>query len=416
MRIAWQGPLAAEGGGAAYVGLQVLQGLRSLGVEVDCYTTRKPADMPAAVREDSGIVMHSKPARWEWNRWYSRDPLSAFVTGQSANGLAQLALARLIAEEHRRRPYDILYRFSQIELFGVRRLRSALPPIVVHPGVHAAGELAWHRREDALAARTEARQRRLAVRAMLIGRAARQRRDIRLVRRVISPSHVFASHLSCDYGIPLDHISVVPNPIDLHRFVPRPSLSSNGHNRPITLLFVSRLSVRKGVDLVVGLSRRLEDLAGQVRIEVIGNPTLWSDYGALLEDLNPAIAHYTGPLADGPLAEAYANADALIQPSKYEPFALTVGEALACGVPVVASDEVGATEGVDRGCCSVFRSGDLSAFEASVRALVARISNGAKPSMSRLARTEAQRLFSPERVAQGVVESLNAALCDGAKR
>jgi glycosyltransferase involved in cell wall biosynthesis len=342
--------------------------------------------------------------------------LSAFVTGQSANGIAQLALARLIAEEHDRRPYDILYRFSQIELFGVRKLRSELPPIVVHPGTHAAGELAWHRREDKLAARGEARPRRMAVRAMLVARAARQRRDVRLVRRVIAPSRVFASHLCTDYALPADRVSVVPNPIDLDRFMPIVNGSPNGHDRTLRLLFVSRLAVRKGVDLVVGLSHRLQDLKGTVRIEIIGDRTLWSDYRALLRDLNPAVASYAGPLDDAALAEAYAGADALIQPSKYEPFALTVGEALASGIPVVASDEVGASEDVDSGCCMVFKSGDLDAFEAAVRALVERIRTGSKGEISRLARAEAQRLFSPTRVTDGVVQSLEAALSSGVER
>ena len=93
------------------------------------------------------------------------------------------------------------------------------------------------------------------------------------------------------------------------------------------------------------------------------------------------------------LAAAYADADALIQPSKYEPFALTVGEALASGMPVVASDEVGAAEGIDPGCCTVFRSGDLDAFESAVRGLIGRLENGAKPAISQLARSEASGIF-----------------------
>jgi glycosyltransferase involved in cell wall biosynthesis len=251
---------------------------------------------------------------------------------------------------------------------------------------------------------------------MLMGRAARQRHDIRLVQHVIAPSHVFASHLAADYDIPLDRISVVPNPIDLKRFAPRRAVSVNGLERPVTLLFVSRLAVRKGVDLVVGLSHRLEDLAGKVQIKIIGDRSLWSDYRALLQDLNPAIGYYTGPVDTNRLAEVYADADALIQPSKYEPFALTVGEALASGIPVVASDEVGATEGIDSGCCTVFRSGDLGAFETAVRMAIARIGNGAKPALSELARSEAQRRFSSELVADRVAASLEVALSGGAAR
>lgn len=137
--------------------------------------------------------------------------------------MVQQRLVRLLAEEHARRPSDVVYQFSQIELFGIRPLLSALPPIVVHPEVHAAGELAWHSRERRLAARGETPQRRAIVRAMLTARALRQRRDIHLARRVIVPSHVFASHISSDCRFPRDRISVVPNPIDLNRFTPTPA-------------------------------------------------------------------------------------------------------------------------------------------------------------------------------------------------
>ena len=415
MRVAWQGPLGAEEGGVAYAGLQLVQGLRDIGVEVDCYMTADVADVPAALRRTDGVRLLCRPTRWEWDRWYSRTPLSAFVTGQAARGLAQRVLSQLVADEHARRPYDVLYQFSQIELFGVRSLKRALPPIVVHPEVHAAGELAWHRREAKLAARCETRQRRLGARALLAGRAARQRRDIQLARRVIAPSHVFAGHLASDYEIPLERISVVPNPIDLDRFAPA-FMSSNGRQRPVTLLFVSRLAVRKGVDLVVRLSHRLADLAGEVRIEVVGDRSLWSDYRALVADLHPAVGFYKGPLDAAGVVEAYAGADLVIQPSQYEPFALTVGEALASGIPVVASSEVGATEGVDRGCCTVFPAGDLDSFEAAVRGLVHRIRRGEGSGLSRLARAEARRLFSVERIAQQIVESLALAAGGGERR
>lgn len=411
-RIAWQGPVSANGGGVAYVGLQLIQGLRRRGVAVDCYMTGDGEDFPDVLREDCRVRLFCRPTHWEWERWYSRKPLSAFITGQTARAIAQRSLARTMAEQHAREPYDLLYQYSQIELFGIRKRRKALPPIVIHPEVHAAGELAWHRRERNLAARAESPQRRLTARAMLVGRAARQRHDIQLVRRVIAPSRVFACHIAADYGVSQDRISVVPNPIDLTRFAPRTDNSQNGACRPVRLLFVSRLAVRKGLDLVVGLSHRLSDLTGRARIEIIGEKSLWSDYRALLSDLHQGVGVYRGRLDANSLAAVYADADALIQPSKYEPFALTVGEALASGIPVVASDEVGAAEGIDSGCCTVFRSGDLDAFEAAVRGLIARLEGGAKPAISRLARSEAQRHFSTEHVADTVAESLERALAD----
>ena len=49
-----------------------------------------------------------------------------------------------------------------------------------------------------------------------------------------------------------------------------------------------------------------------------------------------------------------------------------MGEALACGVPVVATNEVGAAEHLDPSVCTVVPDGDLDALEAAVRAELAR--------------------------------------------
>jgi glycosyltransferase involved in cell wall biosynthesis len=167
------------------------------------------------------------------------------------------------------------------------------------------------------------------------------------------------------------------------------------------------MSVRKGVEMVVGLSHRLSDLAGRVRIRVVGDRTVWSDYRCLLEDLNPHIAVYQGGVPPEGLPDVYRAAHGLIQPSHYEPFGLTVAEALASGLPVVASDEVGASEGVDPRCCRTFPAGDLPAFEAAVRQLVDQIAGGAGAELRTLAREEAERLFSPETVVESLTRQLD---------
>jgi glycosyltransferase involved in cell wall biosynthesis len=389
------------------MGTQLLSVLPRVGTAVDAFFSATPDEIPDELREIEGLSITTLDLGWRAGRWYSSEPLTQFAGGQLIRALAQNRLVRQIAERHARSPYDALYQFSQLELFAVRRLRHALPPIVVHPEVHAAGELHWHRKERRLARDGESLARYTAVHAMLQARTLTQRRDLRYVKRVIAPSRMFAHLLAEDYGLSERELRVVPNPVDLERFHPdtgRPLTSG-----AITLLYVSRIAVRKGVELIVDLSNRLADLEGRVRLLVVGGHTLWSDYRRLLTRLNPSVAEYCGEVQPGALPALYRDAAALLQPSHYEPFALTVAEALASGVPVVVSDAVGAAEDVDGSCCRVFATGDPDAFEDAVRRLVRDLSNGNGVWLSQRARDEATRRFSPTDVARSVVKVLEDA-------
>jgi glycosyltransferase involved in cell wall biosynthesis len=410
MRIAWVGPTPSEHGGAPFVGTQLLLGLARAGVEVDCFIAARPEDLPRSLFAEERIGIHLAESGWRWGRWYSRTPMLSFFSGHFARARAQFSLAEEIARRHAERPYDVLYQFSQSEMVSLRRRARDLPPIVVHPSTHAAGELRWHRREAALSRRCEPLRKRALVRAMLIARAAVQRRDIHLAGRVLGVSALFARHLERDYAIPRERLGVVRNPIDLARFEPAPAPPAEG---PLELLYVSRMSARKGVEMIVDLSHRLADLEGRVRIRAIGGCTSWSDYRPLLADLHHGTAVYDDRLSPHELSLLYRRGAAVLQPSLYEPFALTVGEGLASGLPAVASDEVGAIDGLDPRVCRVFPAGDGDAFEREVRALVEELENGAGEGLREVARGEAERLFHVDVVTAELIDEL-ALACRGA--
>src|SRR5262249_40449031 len=159
-----------------------------------------------------------------------------------------------------------------------------------------------HWRERAISARCERRATFAVTHAYFAYRSRVQRRDVRDVAMLVAPSERFADHLVADYGVARSRLRVIPNPIDLERFspaaVPPPPT-------PVRLLFVSRLSVRKGFEQVVELSHRLADLAGRVRIDCLGGPSLFSNYAALRHELHPAIARHLGQRPVTELPELY---------------------------------------------------------------------------------------------------------------
>jgi glycosyltransferase involved in cell wall biosynthesis len=403
LRIAYLGPAPQQGGGVAGVAALLLDELLQLGHTIDCFVAGLDIRLPENLRERSGFTFVEGRSSFRYDLWYSRTELTKFVTGQAMRALAERRLAGELAVRHRAKPYDVVYQFSHIEVFRVGG-RHRTPPLVVHPETHAAGELRWLKLERALSRRCEPLHRRAAARGILGARTLMQQRHTKLASGFICPSRAFQRTLCRDYEIDPALTRVVPNPIDLTSFQPRPGLSRS--DGPIRVLYVSRLSVRKGVETVVELSRRLDDLAGSIVIHVIGGRTQWSDYSRLLDDLNLRVASYRGSISAEEMPALMAGSDLLIQPSKYEPFGLTVGEALASGLPVVVTDEVGAAEDVSSQCARVVPAGDVEALESEVRLLVTQIQSGQTAQLRGIARSEAERLFEPRNVAESVARAL----------
>lgn len=409
MRIAWLGPLPGSQGGVPSMATQQLIGLAEAGIEIEAFLgVGAERSMVSFAEGPPGLVLHPRPTRWRYGRWYSRTDMTKHVSGAAARSVQVRRIGADLIARHQQRPFDLVYQFSMPELFAVYGRRRRLPPVVVHPEVHAAGELRWHHRERALALSCESIQRHAAVRAMLATRSAVQRVDISHADLVIAPAARFAQLLRQDYGVAAECIRVVPNPIDVGRFVP-----GRGPDReqPRRVLFVSRIAVRKGVETVVELSHRIADLAGRVVIEVLGDRSLWSDYRPLLKGLHPGTAIAVGHIANRELCARLQGATLLLQPSHYEPFALTVAEALACGTPVLTSDEVGATEQVDARVAMRVAAGDPSAMEAALRGFLSAVDDpDAESRLRALARGEAERLFATDVVGGQLSGELEAFL------
>jgi glycosyltransferase involved in cell wall biosynthesis/GT2 family glycosyltransferase len=406
LRIAYVGPIPnPRAGGAPGVAGLLLESLAQRGASIDCYvaTSRETGDA-GALQSIEGIEFVTSFSRFGFERWYSHQRFAKMVGHQAATALARRRLASTLAARHRAVPYDVLYQFSNLESFGVPARSADRPPLVVHPSVHAAGELRWMRNERVLAAGLEGTRRPAAVRAWLQVRAARQRRDARRADRVLALSAAFRRDLVADYGLDPERVAVVPNCIDLDRFSPSLADPAVRDAAPATVLSVGRFTVRKGLEDVVALSHVLRDRKGEVEVAVVGAHSLWSDYSALLEDLDPVVGRRIGYVDRDEAARLMANALCLVQLSRYEPFGLTVAESLACGVPVIVTDAVGAAEGLGEDVARVVEAGDVVAVAAAVDELL-ELTGDERAFLAARCRAEAAR-FAPS----VVVELLEAEL------
>jgi glycosyltransferase involved in cell wall biosynthesis len=387
------------------VAADLLRGLADLGHRIDCFFPSSGHPLPADLAEHENLTFVWGTSTWKWNRWYSRSRLGAFASGLLARGRASIRLRGEIARRHVEEPYDLIYQFSSIETPAVPvRLRRSLP-LVIHPETHIAGELRRLIAERRLALRCQPAYVVALVATIMSVRALAQRRAIRRGRLLICISAVFRDHLVHDYGFPLANTVVIPNPVRIGRFTE----AAGPLGEPPRILVLGRISVRKGIDDVVAVARALLERDVDVRIRVLGNPSLWSDYTKLLEDLPAENGEYAGHIPAAEIPGELARSDILLQASTYEPFGLTVAEALAAGVPVVATSEVGAAEGVDRSVLTEVRPGDVPAMANAITAMIERLRRSSSDTRS-MAQSEARRLFASERVCEQVSDALEALL------
>ncbi|HTZ86798.1 MAG TPA: glycosyltransferase family 4 protein [Solirubrobacteraceae bacterium] len=408
LHIAWIGFAPTETGGVPGVATDLLHGLASLGHRIDCYFAGSAHALPPRLAGLETIDYVWGESRWREGRWYSRTRLTGLASHVLARSLGSLRLRGKLARRHREDPYDVVYQFANVENLALPGSVRRSVPLVMHPETHSAGELRFLIAERQLSFRCQPKRTFVLAVLVLALRSRIQRRKIRAAGLLVGISSVFRDHMVADYGYPSERTVVVPNPVRLERF----ALSERPVGEPATVLVLGRVAARKGVEDVVALAKLMLARGEDVRFRVVGGTSLWSNYLKLLEEMPAENSEYVGRVSSQQVPEEIAAADVLLQASKYEPFALTVAEALAAGVPVVGTTEVGAVEGVDRDVAAAVRPGDVEGLAQAISEMLAR-SRADRAALARLARGEAERLFAPAVVAKQISDALEALLAPG---
>jgi glycosyltransferase involved in cell wall biosynthesis len=130
------------------------------------------------------------------------------------------------------------------------------------------------------------------------------------------------------------------------------------------LLYVGRLSREKGLDLLPGLTERLQRAQLRHRLIIVGD-------GPMREALSDRCANavFTGTLSHAEVAVAMASADCFLFPSRTDTAGNVVLEAQASGLPVLVTDEGGPQENMIDGQTG-FVCRDLRAFSRRVSELI----------------------------------------------
>ncbi len=148
-----------------------------------------------------------------------------------------------------------------------------------------------------------------------------------------------------DAGVPGARILQIPNGIEVG---PLPALADRELHRPARVVFVGRLHQQKGVDLLLRAVARIRERRPEasIRFDVVGDGPLREELSALARDLDVASdVRFLGYRDD--VAAFLDRADAFVLPSRAEGISNALLEAMAVGLPVVASAVPGNTDMVE---------------------------------------------------------------------
>jgi glycosyltransferase involved in cell wall biosynthesis len=258
-----------------------------------------------------------------------------FIPVPLSGGLSRVLFNFQTRRQFRSHAFDI------VNAFGVGRGAS----VVTAQSCHAAG----------VDLQNAARRHRLVRRGVGLFDAAALNDERRLMtspetKLVIGVSNLVKDQLLRYYPLPSEKIRVIPNGIHVDGLSLSPDPEVRALDRrnagfgpfDFGLLFIGNEFDRKGLQTIIEAMGRVRD--EHLKLAVIGgdNPEMYRRRARelRLEHRIRFLGRMGGP-------EKYFHAaDALIHPAWYEPFGMVIIEAMAAGLPVIASASAGALEGL----------------------------------------------------------------------
>lgn len=169
----------------------------------------------------------------------------------------------------------------------------------------------------------------------------------------------FARDTMVNYGVEAKKVHVVNLGFDPKSFSAK-SLYNLQKDKPLRLLFVGTISKRKGIHLLFDAFNLLDN----VELTLVG-PI--SDAHEILE-ANKGKFTYHPFMHHEELSDKFREADLFVFPSYLDSWAMVVLECMACGTPVIVTENTGSKDAVLQGGGKVIPVDDVDAIIKSIKA------------------------------------------------
>jgi glycosyltransferase involved in cell wall biosynthesis len=197
-----------------------------------------------------------------------------------------------------------------------------------------------------------------------------------------SERQIFLEHHA---RIPSCQAVVVRNAVDLELFTPRKDTPPGDRDGSIRIGFAGQWSVGKGVPELLTAWSEVKGSFPSTQLCLAGGPKLWKrdeepagarESNTLVRDLErKGLVHLSGTIPRSKMPQFWNSVDIAVVPSLSESFGLVALEALACGVPVIATAVGGLKEVVVDGECGLLvPPGDAASLSSALRALISNTS------------------------------------------
>jgi glycosyltransferase involved in cell wall biosynthesis len=224
--------------------------------------------------------------------------------------------------------------------------------------------------------------------------------ESRILRAAAAVHYTSTQELTEAENLCIHHRGVmIPNPVSLELIKSRPRFANTNEQRK-GVLFLSRLDPKKGLDLLLPAFAEVRARFPEVVLVIAGEgePAFVAALKLHAQSLGlDRPVSWVGFLQGEPKRAALEEADVFVLPSYSENFGVSVVEAMAAGLPVVISDQVGIHQEIESAQAGLVTTCDVKSL---ARALTEVLGDPIRRTEMGENAAKLAQTFAPEIVAQ----------------